>query len=153
MFSAIRSAAASRATTRAFSTSSSRSADVAKLILIGRLGRDPELRMTKNDKEYVSYSVATTNFPPPPANPDGSRGDAKTTWHHVLSFSPSTNNYLRTLTKGAHVYVEANFELREPDPNADPDSPHGQRQIFLRHETIRVLRHANSSQESPSESN
>lgn len=37
------------------------------------------------------------------------------------------------LQKGSQVFVEANFELREPDPDADPDSPQGQRQIFLRH--------------------
>ena len=36
---------------QAFSTSSVRSADMAKLLLIGRLGKDPELRYTKNNKE------------------------------------------------------------------------------------------------------
>ena len=61
------------------------------------------------------------------------RDDPKTTWHSVLSFNQNVNNYLRMLKSGSQVYVEANFELREPDPNADPDSPQGQRQIFLRH--------------------
>jgi hypothetical protein len=55
------------------------------------------------------------------------------TWHRILSFGPSNNTYLRTLTKGSLVYVEANYELREPEPTADPDTPAGQRQIFLRH--------------------
>jgi len=152
MFAAIRSAAVSRATARAFSTSSSRSADVSKLILVGRLGKDPEVRTTKNDKEYVSYTVATTNYPPPPAGPDGVRAESKTTWHHVLSFNPHVNNFLRNLQKGSQVYVEANFELRDPEPNADPDSPQGQRQIFLRHETIRVLKSSGSSSASEAES-
>lgn len=97
------------------------------------------------------YQVATTNYPPPPPNADGckystsnldfdneclyfsARPESRTTWHHVLSFHPGANNYLRNLTKGSHVYVEANFELREPEINAEPDSPQGQRQIFLRH--------------------
>ncbi|KZP05875.1 nucleic acid-binding protein, partial [Athelia psychrophila] len=117
----------------AFSTSSARSADVAKLILVGRLGKNPELRTTKNDKEYVSYTVATTNYPGPPPNPDGSRGESTTTWHNVLSFSPGANTFLTKLTKGSQVYVEANFELREPEADAAPDTPQGQRQIFLRH--------------------
>ena len=39
---------------QAFSTTPSRSSDVSKLILVGRLGRDPEVRTTKSDKEYVS---------------------------------------------------------------------------------------------------
>ncbi|TFY72073.1 hypothetical protein EVG20_g921 [Dentipellis fragilis] len=140
MFAAARSFAATRASTRAFSTTGARSADLAKLILIGRLGKDPEIRTTRTDKEYISYTVATTNYPPPPMNPDGSRPDSKTTWHHILSFNPGANNYLRTLSKGSQVYVEANFELREPDPTADPSTPQGQRQIFLRHENIRVIK-------------
>ena len=32
--------------------------------------------------------------------------------------------------------MEANYELREPDPAADPNTPQGQRQIFLRHGTF-----------------
>ncbi|KIJ19884.1 hypothetical protein PAXINDRAFT_33916, partial [Paxillus involutus ATCC 200175] len=117
----------------AFSSTPSRAYDVSKLILIGRLGKDPEVRTTKSDKEYVAYTVATTNYPPPPPNPDGNRTESGTTWHHVVSFNPAQNNYLKMLNKGTQVYVEANFELRDPDPNADPSSPAGQRQIFLRH--------------------
>ncbi|CDO74288.1 hypothetical protein BN946_scf184663.g9 [Trametes cinnabarina] len=127
--------AALRASSRAFSTTASRSADMAKLLLIGRLGKDPEVRYTKNDKEYIAYTVATTN-----TTPTAEGVQPTTTWHHVLSFNPASNNYLRTLKRGSLVYAEANFELRQPDPNADPDTPEGQRQLFLRHEHIRVLR-------------
>lgn len=37
------------------------------------------------------------------------------------------------LQRGSQVFVEANYELREPDPDAELDSPQAQRQIFLRH--------------------
>jgi hypothetical protein len=50
-----------------------------------------------------------------------------------MSFSPAANAYLKTLEKGARVWVEANFELREPDAGADPATLQGQRHIFLRH--------------------
>ncbi|TBU36690.1 nucleic acid-binding protein [Dichomitus squalens] len=132
--------AALRASSRSFSTSSARAADMAKLCLIGRLGKEPELRYTKSNKEYVSYVVATQNPPIADAEPT-------TTWHYVLSFLPNANNYLRSLKKGSLVYVEANYELRQPDPNADPNTPEGQRQIFLRHENIRVLRQPHGSRE------
>jgi len=149
MFSLSGRVSAARACHRAFSTTPARQSDVAKLMLIGRLGKDPELRTTRNDKEYVQYTVATNNYPPPPEN---APAQARTTWHTVLSFNPAANNYLRMLKKGAQVFVEANFELREPDPNADPDTPQGQRQIFLRHESIRVLRPARPREESESDS-
>jgi hypothetical protein len=37
-----------------FSTTPLRSSDVSKLILVGRLGKDPEVRMTRSDKEYIA---------------------------------------------------------------------------------------------------
>ncbi|KAI0080675.1 nucleic acid-binding protein [Panus rudis PR-1116 ss-1] len=147
MFSLSSRVTAGRASLRAFSTTRARNADLAKLILIGRLGKDPEVRTTRSDKEYVSYTVGTNNYPPPPPNADGSWPKTKTTWHTVLSFNPSANNYLRNLQKGSHVYVEANFEIREPEPDADPDSTRGQRQILLRHEHIRVLKTAKRDSE------
>ncbi|EMD40449.1 hypothetical protein CERSUDRAFT_130306 [Gelatoporia subvermispora B] len=136
MFSLARSSAASRVTSRAFSTTSTR-ADMAKLTLIGRLTRQPEVRRTKNDKEFVSYSVATSEYDTRASTPEEPR--FRSTFHNVFSFNPNTNNYLRSMQKGDLVYVEAGFELREPDPNAEPTSPQGQRQIFLRHESIRTI--------------
>lgn len=86
------------------------------------------------------------------------RPPATTTWHSVLSFSPGANNFLKNVRKGSRVYVEAAYEVRDPDPAADASTPQGQRQIFLRHgeyellivrvpssslllETMRVLQH------------
>ncbi|KAF8529944.1 hypothetical protein JB92DRAFT_551427 [Gautieria morchelliformis] len=128
--------ATTKTRTRCF-TASSRHADMAKLTLIGRLGKDPQVKTTSNDKEYVLYTVATRNAPPPP-NEDARR-DPTTSWHSVLSFNPGANNYLKNLKKGYHVYVEANYELKDADPSADADSPAAQRQIFLRHDMVKVL--------------
>ncbi|KAJ7591393.1 hypothetical protein C8J56DRAFT_1047596 [Mycena floridula] len=135
MFSVLRNAATSRASFRAFSTSSAH-ADLSKLTLIGNLGRDPELKQTKNNTNYVTYTVATSTYAPNAADPAQQR---TTTWHKVFCFSESSQNYLMNLKKGSKVYVEANFELREPDAGADPESPQGQRQIFLRHNNITVI--------------
>lgn len=65
--------------------------------------------------------------------PLSARPDAGTTWHRILSFSQNQNNYLRTLPRGARVYVEANLEVREPQQDAEPGSPTSMRQVFLRH--------------------
>ncbi|KAF9263667.1 nucleic acid-binding protein [Marasmius fiardii PR-910] len=145
MFSAIRSIASHRVVARAFSTTS-RASDLAKLTLIGRLGKEPEVKITKNDVEFITYAVATNSYPPPTEN--GERLPPRTSWHRVLSFGEASNRFLKTLKKGSLVYVEANYELREPEPDADPSSPMGQRQIFLRHESIRVLSTPKSDDES-----
>ncbi|KAH6915184.1 hypothetical protein BKA70DRAFT_568618 [Coprinopsis sp. MPI-PUGE-AT-0042] len=139
MFSALRSSIARPSSLRAFSTTSARQYDVAKLTLIGTLVRDPEARVTKNQKEYVMYTVATQNYPPLPQDPDAPRQKPPATYHRVLSFSEGPSKYLKNLKKGSKVYVEANYELREPEAGADPTTAQGQRQIFLRHEAIRVL--------------
>jgi hypothetical protein len=68
------------------------------------------------------------------------RPPSKTTWHHVVSFNANSNNFLRHLQKGSVVFVEANYEVREPDPLADPSSSWGQRQIILRHGMYRMVR-------------
>ncbi|KIJ56596.1 hypothetical protein M422DRAFT_22751 [Sphaerobolus stellatus SS14] len=120
---------------KSFSSSASR-ANMARLTLIGRLGKEPVVKVSSNDKEYVVYSVATNTYGPP--GEDGTR-PANTTWHSVLSFNQGANNFLKTLRKGSQVYVEAAYDLKEPDPSADPESPAAQRQIFLRHENIKVL--------------
>jgi len=61
------------------------------------------------------------------------RPDPGVTWHRVLSFNNSANNYLRNLLRGSRVYVEANLEIREPDRDAEPGSPAATRQVYLRH--------------------
>ncbi|OCH95956.1 nucleic acid-binding protein [Obba rivulosa] len=148
MLSLGRASAASRVASRAFSTSSTR-ADVAKLTLVGRLVRQPEVRRTRNDKEFVSYSVATTDYDNRASTPEEPK--YRSTFHNVFSFNPSSYTYLRSVPKGSLVYVEAGFELREPDPNAEPSSPQGQRQIFLRHESLRLLSKPKNAREEGAE--
>ncbi|KLO07493.1 hypothetical protein SCHPADRAFT_945244 [Schizopora paradoxa] len=153
MFNLARAARTARTSQRLFSSSASRQHDVAKLILIGRIGKEAEAKTTQNGKEYVIYTVATTNYPPPPPNPDGSRPASRSSWHHIFSFNPASHEFIKNLPKGASVYVEANYELREGDSAAEPNSHQAQKQIFLRHENLRVLRYpANHSQSEEGES-
>ncbi|RXW25771.1 hypothetical protein EST38_g54 [Candolleomyces aberdarensis] len=139
MLSALRSSVFRPSSLRAFSTSAARRYDVAKLTLVGTLVRDPEARFTKSEKEYMVYTVATNDYPPPPPDANGERQQSSTTFHRILSFTAHQIKYLKTLRKGSRVFVEANYEVREPEAGADPSTPRGQRQIFLRQDSIRIL--------------
>ncbi|TEB35392.1 hypothetical protein FA13DRAFT_1811110 [Coprinellus micaceus] len=138
MFSAIRASTLRSSPLRSFSTSAARRWDVARLTLVGTLVREPEVRTTRSEKEYVMYTVATNSYPPGPPGEDG-RPTSNSTFHRVLSFNEASNRYLQTLKKGTKVMVEADYQVREPEPGADPTSARGQRQIFLKQEFVRVL--------------
>lgn len=64
---------------------------------------------------------------------NAARAPPTVSWHTIFSFNALANAFLRTIPKGSHVYVEAGYELRDADPEAEAGSPSAQRQIFLRH--------------------
>ncbi|MBA4250238.1 MAG: single-stranded DNA-binding protein [Chlorobiaceae bacterium] len=76
--------------------------------LIGNLGRDPENRVTSNNLNITSFSIATTN------SYKGTDGNwiNETTWHNIVAFNIS--DYLKqTLRKGLKAYVEGRISKRE----------------------------------------
>lgn len=87
------------------------SGSVNKVILIGNLGKDPEVRRTSNGDGIANFSVATTeNWK------DKSSGDRKerTEWHRVVIFNDNlvkvAEKYLR---KGSKVYLEGQLQTRK----------------------------------------
>lgn len=80
---------------RTFSTSSPRS--IARVILTGRLGAEPELQATASGQEVVRYSVGSSSGP---AN------DRRTNWFRVSSFQQGgARDYLLGLPKGYVCHV------------------------------------------------
>ena len=72
-------------------------ASVNKAIIIGRLGKDPEVRTSQAGKAFCSMTVAT----------DSGFGDKRVTdWHTVVTFDKQAENCGRFLKKGSSVYVE-----------------------------------------------
>lgn len=71
--------------------------DLNEINLIGRLGRDPETRMSRNDKAICKFSVATS---------DRYNGVDETEWHSVVVFGKTAEAVQRYLTKGSQVYVK-----------------------------------------------
>lgn len=84
---------------------------VNKVILIGNLGRDPEIRTTQDGKEIANLTIATSENWRDKAT--GERRE-RTEWHRVVIFNDGlvkvVKNYLQ---KGAKVYLEGQLQTRK----------------------------------------
>lgn len=79
---------------------------VNKAILIGHLGRDPEIRMTQGGKRVANFSLATTER----------RGDEeRTEWHTIVAWEKTAEVCEKYLTKGSCIYVEGRIQTRQYD--------------------------------------
>jgi single-strand DNA-binding protein len=84
---------------------------VNKVILVGNLGRDPEVRRTGSGDPVVSFSVATTESWRDKAT--GERKD-KTEWHNVVIWNENLGKVAEQyLKKGSKVYIEGQLQTRE----------------------------------------
>ncbi len=84
-------------------------ASVNKVILIGNLGRDPELRYTQSGQAVTNFSLATTDrF----SNKSGER-EERTEWHRVVAWARTAELCAQYLSKGRAVYVEGRLQTRE----------------------------------------
>ena len=92
---------------------------VNKVILIGNLGRDPEVRNTQNGAKIANLSIATSE-----SWTDKGSGERreKTEWHRVVIFderlSDVAEKYLR---KGSKVYIEGALQTRKWTDNSGQD--------------------------------
>jgi len=84
-------------------------ASVNKVILIGRLGRDPEMRYTQSGASVATLDVATDESY---TDRDGNKVD-RTEWHRVSVFQRMAENCAKYLTKGSLVYVEGSLQTRK----------------------------------------
>jgi single-strand DNA-binding protein len=84
---------------------------VNKVILIGNVGKDPDIRTTQNGARVASFSVATSE-----SWKDKTTGERKenTQWHRVVIFNDSLVGVAeRFLRKGIKVYIEGQLESRK----------------------------------------
>jgi single stranded DNA-binding protein (ssb) len=80
-----------------------------KVILIGRLGRDPETRFMANGEAVCNFSVATSEKY---TDKNGQRQEA-TEWHEVTMFRKLAEIAGKYLTKGSQVYLEGKIQSRK----------------------------------------
>lgn len=80
-----------------------------KVILIGRLGRDPETRSMPNGEAVCNFSVATSEKY---TDKNGQRQEA-TEWHNVTMYRKLAEIAGKYLTKGSQVYLEGKIQSRK----------------------------------------
>ncbi len=79
-----------------------------KVIIIGNLGRDPEMRYTASGKPITTFSVATSRTW---VTSDGERREA-TEWFNVVAWNNLAEICNQFLRKGSRVYVEGHLQTR-----------------------------------------
>ncbi len=85
-------------------------AGINKVILIGNLGRDPELRYTQNGQPVANFSLATSeNWT------DKTSGEKveKTEWHRIVVWGRTAEHCSQYLAKGRTVYIEGRLQTRD----------------------------------------
>ena len=80
-----------------------------KILLIGHLGKDPEIRYTPDGSPVATFSLATSeNW----TDKNGSRQE-HTEWHNIVAWNRLADLAKRFLSKGRQVYVEGRVRSRE----------------------------------------
>ncbi len=83
-------------------------AGVNKVILLGNLGRDPEVRHLENGRAVANFSIATSETY---KNKQGEKV-TNTEWHNIVLWTPLAEIAEKYLTKGNQVYIEGKLTSR-----------------------------------------
>ena len=81
---------------------------VNKVILIGNLGADPEVRYTQNGTAVANFRIATTET----WKKDGEK-EEQTEWHRIVTFARLAEICGEYLSKGSKVYIEGRIQTRK----------------------------------------
>jgi single-strand DNA-binding protein len=84
---------------------------VNKVILIGNLGKDPEVRFTANGKALARFPIATSEVW---IDGDGHRQE-RTEWHNIIVWGKQGESCGQYLAKGRQVFVEGSIRTRTYD--------------------------------------
>ncbi|MDG2165462.1 MAG: single-stranded DNA-binding protein [Alphaproteobacteria bacterium] len=92
---------------------------VNKVILLGNLGKDPDIRATSTGSRLASFSIATsTKY----RNKDTQQLEDKTEWHRIVVFNDKLADICeKYLRKGSKIYVEGQLQTRKWTDNNGVD--------------------------------
>jgi single-strand DNA-binding protein len=82
---------------------------INKVILIGHLGRDPEVRHTPNGHAVCNLSLGTSRE----WKDKSGQKSKETEWHRVTLFDLGAENAGKYLVKGSHLYIEGRLKTRK----------------------------------------
>lgn len=86
-------------------------ASLNRVLIIGNLGQDPELRYTQNQTAVATLNVATTDVR---TDKEGKKVET-TEWHRVIVWNKQAENCSKYLAKGRAVFVEGRLQTRSWD--------------------------------------
>jgi len=84
-------------------------ASVNRVILVGNLGRDPELRYIASGQAVANFTLATNDRW---RDKEGNNQE-RTEWHRIVVWGKSAENCAQYLQKGRSVYIEGRLQTRE----------------------------------------
>ena len=84
---------------------------VNKVIIVGNLGRDAEIRYTSGGTAVATLSLATTDV----WTDKGGQKQEKTEWHRVVLWGKTAETLQEYLLKGRQIYVEGRLQTRQWD--------------------------------------
>ncbi|MCU7833634.1 MAG: single-stranded DNA-binding protein [gamma proteobacterium symbiont of Taylorina sp.] len=85
-------------------------AGINKVILVGNLGKDPDVRYTPDGKAVTNITIATSESW---TDKNTGQKQEKTEWHRVVFFGPIAGIAGEYLKKGSKVYVEGKLQTRK----------------------------------------
>lgn len=82
---------------------------VNKVILIGNLGKDPEIKYFENNIAKATFSLATTEYY---KDKNGQKTE-QTEWHNIVMWRGLAENASKLLKKGSQIYLEGKIQTKQ----------------------------------------
>lgn len=119
-------------------------AGVNKAIILGNLGRDPEMRSTQSGSQVANFSIATSRQ----YTDSSGQKQEETEWHRIVAFGRLAEICGQYLRKGKQVYIEGRIQTRSWD-----DKETGQKKFMTEivAEQMQMLGRAGDAPSGPSE--
>lgn len=121
---------------------------INKVILVGNVGQDPEIRTTQDGREVANFSLATSD-----SWKDKNTGERreKTEWHRIVIFSQGLVNIVKNyVKKGSKLYIEGSLQSRKWTDNQGIEKSSTEVVLQNFNSTLQILdsRDRNSSSDS-----